>query len=87
MPPTPLLTVHIHYLRPPAHEEIFHQLLLEDGEGAKVTFARDLVFDPPVRVDGEVVLETGSEVVWFTFPGAWHDIGRFHTADGVFRGL
>ena len=26
-------------------------------------------------------------MVWFTFPGAWHDIGRFHTADGVFTGI
>lgn len=87
MPPSPLPTVHIHYLRPPDREEVFHQLLLESGNDAKVTFARDLTFEPPIRVHDEVVLETGSEVVWFTFPGAWHDIGRFHTSDGVFRGL
>jgi predicted RNA-binding protein associated with RNAse of E/G family len=26
-------------------------------------------------------------VVWFTFPGEWHDIGRFHRADGTFTGF
>jgi len=40
----------------------------------------------PLRVGGSVVLEDGSPVLWFTFPGRWHDIGLFHTADGVFTG-
>lgn len=40
----------------------------------------------PTVVDGRVVLERRSPVVWFTFPGAWHDIGRFHTPDGRFTG-
>ena len=26
-------------------------------------------------------------MVWFTFPGKWHDVGRFHRADGRFTGL
>jgi predicted RNA-binding protein associated with RNAse of E/G family len=26
-------------------------------------------------------------VVWFTFPGVWHDIGRFHRANGRFTGI
>lgn len=34
-----------------------------------------------------MVLEARSPVVWFTFPGAWHDIGRFHSPDGRFTGL
>lgn len=38
-------------------------------------------------VEGRTVLEPDSPVVWFTFPGARHDIGRFHTADGRFTGL
>lgn len=80
-------TVHIHYLRPPGRKEVFHQLLLEDRPQVKVTLARGLAIDPPVRVGGAVVLEQGSDVVWLTFPGVWHDIGRFHTADGRFRGF
>lgn len=86
MPSTPPL-VHIHYLRPPGRLEVFTQHLLLDGADVKVTFARDIHFEPALRVGGEVVLETGSDVVWFTFPGAWHDVGRFHRADGTFTGI
>jgi predicted RNA-binding protein associated with RNAse of E/G family len=25
-------------------------------------------------------------MVWFVFPDAWHDIGRFHLSDGTFTG-
>jgi predicted RNA-binding protein associated with RNAse of E/G family len=38
-------------------------------------------------VAGLPVLEPGSPVVWFTFPDAWHDVGRFHRLDGRFTGL
>jgi predicted RNA-binding protein associated with RNAse of E/G family len=37
-------------------------------------------------VGGVTVLEAESPVVWFTFPGRWHDIGRFHLPDGTFTG-
>lgn len=40
----------------------------------------------PTAVGGSTVLEPGAPVVWFTFPGAHHDIGRFHTADDRFTG-
>lgn len=83
----PLPTVHIHYLRPPSREEVFRQLLVLDGEDVKVTLATDLDFDPPLRIGGEVALESGSDAVWFTFPGRWHDVGRFHLADGTLTGI
>ena len=86
MESTPPL-VHIHYLRPPERLEVFTQYLLLDGADVKVTFARKIHFEPALTVGGEVVLETGSDVVWFTFPGAWHDVGRFHRADGTFTGI
>jgi predicted RNA-binding protein associated with RNAse of E/G family len=53
----------------------------------KVTLAQDLTFDPPIRILGEVALEMGSDAVWFTFPGRWHDIGRFHRSDDTFTGI
>ena len=34
----------------------------------------------------DVVLEKGAPIVWFVFPGAWHDVGRFHLGDGTFTG-
>ncbi len=78
--------VHIHYLRPPDQEQIYTQYLIHEEEGVKITFAQDLDFEQPIRIAGDIVLETGSEVIWFTFPGAWHDIGIFHRADGSFTG-
>ena len=79
--------VHIHYLRPPDRKQVFTQYLISDQERVKVTYADNLKFDPPIRIAGAVVLETGSEVIWFTFPGAWHDIGIFHRADGSVAGV
>lgn len=52
-----------------------------------VTFQPRTPIDVPVAVAGSTILEPGSPVVWFTFPGAWHDIGLFHLADGTFTGL
>lgn len=85
MTPNPL--VHIHYLRPPDRKEIFTQELVLDTPEVKVTFARDVPFDPPIEIHGEIALEKGSDAVWFTFPGQWHDIGRFHRTDGTFTGI
>ncbi len=79
--------VHIHYRRPPNREEVFVQDLIHDRDDVKVTLAREIEFSPPMEREGRTVLESGSDVVWFTFPGVWHDIGRFHRADGTFTGL
>lgn len=38
----------------------------------------------PMVVDGRTILGPESAIVWFTFPGAWHDIGRFHDGRGRF---
>lgn len=60
---------------------------MHEGADALVTFLPQAGVPRPIRIDGRVILEPGSPVVWFTFPGAWHDIGRFHTGDGRFTGL
>lgn len=80
-------TVEIRYRRPPDRLQVFHQYLVHDAPDVKVTLARAMAFPAPLRIDGVTVLEDGSDVVWFTFPGIWHDIGRFHRADGVFTGI
>lgn len=79
--------VTIHYQRPPDRVQRFRQEVVLERDDVVVTLARDVAFDPPMRLGGRVVLEEGSSVVWFTFPGAWHDVGRFHRADGTFTGL
>ena len=83
--PGPL--VHIHYHRPPDRLDIFDQHLVHDGPDVKVTLAPAVRRGAPIVIDGRTVLEDGSPVVWFTFPGVWHDLGRFHTAEGAFTGI
>ena len=78
--------VAIHYRRPPDRIEVFRQHLLYDADDVKVTFHTSMT-GPVVRIDEFVALEEGSDVVWFTFPGRWHDVGRFHDASGAFTGL
>ena len=77
----------IHYRRPPDRVRDFHQMVVEERDDVVVTLASEMSWPEPLVVDGRVVLETGSSVVWFTFPGVWHDIGRFHRADGTPTGI
>ena len=79
--------VRIHYHRIPDREQIFHQRVVEvDADGTVVTFAEAAPLEEPVRAGDTVILDPGAPAVWFTFPGVWHDIGRFHRADGTFTG-
>ena len=80
-------SVHIRYRRLPERVDTYVQELLYDGEDVKVTFQPSTPVDRPLRVEERVILEPGSPVVWFTFPGAWHDIGRFYLGDGTFTGI
>jgi uncharacterized protein len=52
-----------------------------------VTYVPAAAVRRPTLVAGVPVLEPGSPAVWFTFPDAWHDVGRFHRPDGTFTGL
>lgn len=91
MPPTAVASttdpVRIHYSRPPDREDIFVQRLVYRTPEVAVTFLGHTPLAGPIEVDGRVILEPGAPVVWFTFPDARHDIGRFHRADGSFTGL
>lgn len=80
--------VRIRYRRLPERVQHFDQEVVARLEnGCVVTFLASTRLPSPVRVDGRPVLEPGAPVVWFTYPGAWHDIGRFHLRDGTFTGL
>lgn len=79
--------VDIHYHRPPERRDTFHQRLVERTPETVVTYLERTPMERALRVDGRVVLEDGAPVVWFTFPGAWHDIGRFHDRKGRFTGI
>jgi predicted RNA-binding protein associated with RNAse of E/G family len=81
-------TVRIHYRRPPEGLQVFEQAVVDDDGGCIVTYLPSAQLKKPVAAGGRVVLEPGAPVVWFTYRGGvWHDVGRFHLADGTFTGL
>lgn len=82
-----MTTVRIHYRRPPAREDIFVQTLVAQTPEVVVTYLAETPLPRPVRVGETVVLEPGAPAVWFTFPGRWYDVGRFHLKDGTFTGI
>jgi len=81
------MDVAIHYHRPPDREQVFHQRVVEETDEYVVTLLESAELKGPVEVEGRTVLEPGSPIVWFTYPGRWYDIGRFHLRDGSFTGI
>ncbi|MSR35590.1 MAG: DUF402 domain-containing protein [Gemmatimonadetes bacterium] len=79
--------VQLHYRRPPDRLQVHLQPLVHDAPDVKVTLMPAVQLERPMAVRERVVSEDGAAIVWFTFPGLWHDIGRFHLADGTFTGL
>lgn len=79
--------VEIHYKRLPDRLDLFRQALVHEGAGYVVTLLDRAGVRRPVTVGERTILEPGAPVVWFTYPGAWHDVGRFHLADGTFTGF
>jgi predicted RNA-binding protein associated with RNAse of E/G family len=65
---------------------VFEQTLVHETDTVLVTYLAAAGVPRPVRVGDRVVLEARSPAVWFTFPAAHHDIGRFHTPAGELTG-
>ncbi|MCI0435809.1 MAG: DUF402 domain-containing protein [Gemmatimonadetes bacterium] len=78
--------VRIEYLRLPARRDAYIQRVLERTPSCIVTFNERTPLCEPMVIGDRRVLEPDSPVIWFTFPGAWHDIGLFHLTDGTFTG-
>lgn len=66
---------------------MFDQHVLERRADCIVTFLERTSLEAPLVIDGRIALENDSPAIWFTFPGAWHDIGRFHRANHTFTGF
>jgi predicted RNA-binding protein associated with RNAse of E/G family len=77
----------VRYRRPPDREDRFEQVLVHRADDGIVTLLESARLQTPMIIDGVTVLEPAASIVWFTFPGAWHDVGRFHTRDGAFTGV
>lgn len=78
--------VEIHYRRLPDRLDVFEQIVVERTEEYVVTFLLASPARPPALAAGQVMLETGSPLIWFTYPDLWYDIGTFHRADGTLTG-
>jgi predicted RNA-binding protein associated with RNAse of E/G family len=79
--------VKIHYRRPPDRVSIYENELVHAADNVTVTIMRATRLPRDATANGDVILQNGAPIVWFTFPHADHDIGRFHTRNGVFTGL
>lgn len=77
----------IHYHRPPDRYERFEQHLVHRTDDCVVTLLDAASVKRTITIDGVNALEPGASIVWFTFRGLWHDIGRFHTLDDRFTGV
>jgi predicted RNA-binding protein associated with RNAse of E/G family len=80
-------SVRIHYQRLPGRLQTFEQKRVANAQGCAITLLESADIATPMTIEGRVALEPGAPIVWFTFDGAWHDIGRFHDADGRFTGF
>lgn len=78
--------IEIRYARPPGRVTVFRQQLVRETPDCAITLLEAAAIAQPLTVRGGTVLEPGSPILWFTFPGVWHDIGRFHTRRGRFTG-
>lgn len=79
--------VQIFYTRPPREPDIYEQALVLESPDVVITLGLDLQLSSPKVIDGKVAMEPGSSIVWFTFPGRWHDIGKCYLQDGSFTGI
>jgi predicted RNA-binding protein associated with RNAse of E/G family len=77
----------IKYRRLPDRVTTFEQICVHDDGDVIVTLAPDSRIAKPMSINGAIALEPTSPVVWFTFPGRYHDIGRFHSSSDAFTGL
>lgn len=76
--------IHFEYRRPGKDTITYEETLVLDRPDVKVLLGEYSGED--VREVDSVLLEHGAPMIWFVFSDAWHDVGRFHLADGTFTG-
>ena len=85
--PRPGTLVEIRYRRIGKATEVYPHLVLEATPEVIVSFQPRTSIGKPLVVEGLTILEPRSPVIWFTFPGKWHDVGIFHRTNGASTGL
>ena len=79
--------VDIYYRRIGRPEDTYRLFVLESSPELVVTFQPRTPIDQPIVVDDLTILEPRSPIIWFTFPGKWHDIGLFFRNNGGHTGM
>lgn len=79
--------VDIRYRRIGRPIEVYRQIVMQSGPDVVVSLQPRTPIARPLVVDGLTILEPRSPVIWFSFPGKWHDIGLFHRTNGAFTGF
>ncbi len=77
--------IHYTYIRPGKEVDTYDHWLVIDEPDVKVMLMEEYKGQPLV-IDGKIAAEPGASLLWFVFPGAWHDVGRFHLADDTWTG-
>lgn len=77
--------VRYEYYRPGKGVIVYpHRLVLDRPDVKALLMERYEHAD--LRIDDRVVLQRHAPSLWFVFPDAWSDVGRFHLADDTFTG-
>jgi predicted RNA-binding protein associated with RNAse of E/G family len=78
-------TIRYQYHRLGKPKVVYEQVLVLDRPDVKVLLQES--YDGRELTAGDrVILEPGASIIWYVFPDKWHDIGRFHLADGTVTG-
>lgn len=77
--------IHYEYTRPGKETKFYDQWLVHESESIVVLFTERYA-GPKLSIEGEQAMDVGGSILWFLFPGAWHDIGKFYLSDGTFTG-
>jgi predicted RNA-binding protein associated with RNAse of E/G family len=78
--------VEISYRRPPDRLDVFVQDLIVEEPEYRVTLHDPSTLATPLSVGDKLIYEPGAPIIWFVFPSAWFDVGRFHLRDGTLTG-
>ena len=77
--------IQLDYHRPGKGTTVFREWLILDRPDVKVLLLERYEKEA-IRHGDSVMLASGAPVVWYVFTETWHDIGRFHDAQGNFTG-
>ncbi len=79
------MIVTVKFTRPGKGTTTYKERLVLDDPQVKVLLL-DRYHHPAVLHDDQEILGENAPIVWFVFPGRWHEIGRFHSREESFTG-